>query len=157
MGIVEGLVNKANAGLKEKVQEGLKYASQAVDYALTMPLDAKSRATLTNVKGKIGEMSKVLSKYDTAIKNYNSAMKIVHAAADLRGDIRADPQRSARAFGKLFSGIGELSHYLPPPINGYFGIFKDAENFFVTLQAQMQPDVHFRGANKQILDADPVP
>ena len=73
-----------------------------------------------------------------------TGIKIVKAVSDLRGNIRDNPQRAAKAFGKLFSGIGELASYLPFPINSYIGIFAEAEDFFENIRVLTQPEVHFR-------------
>ncbi len=73
-----------------------------------------------------------------------SVVRITQAVYDLRGNIRDNPQKAAKAFGKLFSGIGELANYLPFPVNSYLAIFAKAEDFFENVRANMQPEVHFR-------------
>ena len=79
-------------------------------------------------------------------------MKIVKAVSDLRGNIRDNPQRAAKAFGKLFSGIGELAEYLPFPISSYLSIFADAEDYFETVRVLTQPEVHMNPAVRDVID-----
>ncbi len=99
---------------------------------------------LQEFRSRIDKTVEVLSLPDTVVKNYMTAMKIVQAVADLRGNIRQNPQRAAKAFGKLFSGIGELAHYLPFPVNSYIAIFAEAEDFFENIRVQMSPEVHMK-------------
>lgn len=127
-------VRKQLKGDLEKASEYLGYAEHFVD----------DGHKLIEYRGKVNEVVKVLSMPDTAVKNLMSAVKITQAVYDLRGNIRDDPQKAAKAFGKLFSGIGELASYLPFPINSYLAIFAEAENFFENIRVQMQPDIHFK-------------
>lgn len=138
---------------KEKLQNTLEYASSALDVAETF-VDSRDKVSkIQGFKGKIDKMSKMLSLPETVIKNYHSALKITRAVADLRGNIRDNPQKAAKAFGKLFSGVGELAPYMPFPISSYVGMFADAEDFFENLRVQMQPEVHFREKGiKEIID-----
>ena len=100
-------------------------------------------------KSKIDTTVKVLNAPETAasvINDLKSTMQIAKAVSDLRKIkyLHNDPERAAYAFGRLFAGVGKLSKYLPPPVNGYFEIFADAEMFFVNTRAKMQPEVHMR-------------
>jgi hypothetical protein len=129
---------------KKELKDALSDASMALKVAENLVDSEEKRALIRLYRGKINEVSHMLSKFNTTIKNYHIAKKIVSAVSDLQGNIRDNPQKSAKAFGKLFSGIGQLSHYLPFPINSYFAIFADAENFFENLRIQMQPEIHFK-------------
>lgn len=129
---------------KENLKEMLDYASSAPDIAETFTDSRSGLAKIRNLKGKLGTMSKVLTTPETVIQNVHSVIKISRAIGDLRGNIRDNPQKAAKAFGKLFSGIGELAPFMPFPISSYVAIFADAEDFFENLRVQMQPEVHFR-------------
>lgn len=127
--------------VKEKIINSLEFTSQALEVAESFIDDVDK---LSDYRAKIDKTVEILSLPDTIIENYGSAMKIVKAVSDLRGNIRDNPQRAAKAFGKLFSGIGELAEYLPFPINSYLAIFADAEDFFENVRVQRQPEIHFR-------------
>lgn len=127
----------------DNASAGLEDVSTSLNFAEVFA-DASVASKLENYRSKLVEMAEKLALPGTAIKNYQAAMKILEGVNGLRGKIRDNPQAAAIAFGKLFSGIGELAKYLPPPINGYFGIFADAENFFETLRVKTQPEVHFK-------------
>ena len=127
--------------MRGKLVSALNDASGYLEIAEYFVNDADR---LSAYRSKINEVSNVLSLPDTVVKNYLSAVKIIQAVSDLRGDIRKNPQRSAKAFGKLFSGIGELAQYLPFPVNTYLEIFAGAEDFFENIRANMDMSVHFR-------------
>ncbi len=96
---------------------------------------------------------KILKLRDTIVKNYNSGKKIAEAISILKrmGSSLDNQQAAAQAYGKLFSGIGELAEYLPPPINSYLAIFADAEDFFENIRVQADPKIHIRGDNLKAL------
>jgi hypothetical protein len=100
-------------------------------------------------KSKIDMTVKVLNAPETAasiINDLKSTMQIAKAVSDLRKIkyLHNDPDRAAYAFGRLFAGIGKLSKYLPPPVNGYFEIFADAEMFFVNVRRNMSEKTHMK-------------
>ena len=100
-------------------------------------------------KGKIDMTVKVLNAPESAravINDLKSTMQIAKAVSDLRKIkyLHNDPDRAAWAFGRLFAGIGKLSRFIPPPVNGYFEIFAEAEMFFVNIRRAQDPRVHMR-------------
>lgn len=119
---------------------------KASGYLNAMEYVVDERYKVAEYRSKIDKTVEVLSLPDTVSQNVMSALKIARAVDDLRkiGYLQNDPTGAALAFGRLFAGVGELARYLPPPVNGYFEIFADAEMFFVNLRAQMQPEVHMR-------------
>jgi len=144
MGLLDDLLKPLplfSNDLRKQLKNNLEKASEYLGYAEYFVNDGHK---LIEYRGKIDEVVKVLSLPDTAIKNVMSVVKIAHAVSDLRGNIRDNPQRSAKAFGKLFSAIGELANYMPFPINTYLALFAEAENFFENIRVQMSPEVHFR-------------
>ena len=139
----------------------LKTASSYVDKAKYVPgFDkyteklAKYQEGVDAVTGKIAEAKNICSKIDSVLKIRNS-IKTLNSI----GDIRNDRAGSAKAFGQLLSGVGELADdlHLPYPVSAYIGLLKGADDFFETLRQEMDPSVHIKGDNKKILDADPTP
>ncbi len=128
---------------KNELIEDLEFASSNLKIVYSSDKDSIYKSA----KG-LEDIIKILKLQETAVKNFHSAKKIVEAISALKkiGSIRDNQEAAAVAFGKLFSGVGELAEYLPPPINGYIGIFKDAENFFSNVRANMQPGIHLREA-----------
>ena len=94
--------------------------------------------------------AQVLALPNTIVTNINSARKIYDALDSLKGSIYKNPTGSAKAFGKLFAGVGELARYLPWPASSYVGMFADAENFFVDMQTKIVP--HMRPSHKRVAD-----
>ena len=149
---------------KAKVLEALDSAAENLsDVETAMILasyfgDEKIGKELSVYGGKVGEFAGHLARPGSVIKNFQAAMKISQAVVNLRGKISDNPQAAAKAFGKLFSGIGELASYLPfPGAREYLGFFKGAENFFENIRVMSQIEVHIKGENKQALDSDPTP
>lgn len=121
---------------KKRLQQDLERASDALMIAEAFVDDIE---TLRGYRSKVDEIVHMLSLTDTVISNVRSAIKIYGAVSDLRGNIRNNPEKAAKAFGRLFSGIGELAQYMPFPISSYLGIFKDAENFFENVRQNTRP------------------
>lgn len=147
MGIFDAITQPANLEILWKTKGDLiKNLEKASSYLEYMEIGMDERHKIGKYKGVIDETVKVLKLPDTAYSNVKSALKVARAVSELNkiSYIHQQPERAAIAFGRLFAGIGELSHYLPPPINGYFEIFAEAEHFFTSLRAKMQPEVHFK-------------
>ena len=53
--------------------------------------------------------------------------------------------------------FGKLVEKLPPPANAVGTLIAEMGKIFHKIVANMQPEVHIRGENKQILDEDRVP
>lgn len=51
--------------------------------------------------------------------------------------IVGNPQRAAKAFGRLFKHVGVLAAYLPPPLNTYADFLAGFEDFFSDMQKTM--------------------
>jgi hypothetical protein len=132
--------------LKIDRQHLISNLERASVYLENMEYVVDERHKVAEYRSKIDKTVEVLKFPDTAYRNTKSALKIAMAVRELSKIryIPNDPNRAALAFGRLFAGIGELAHYLPPPVNGYFEIFAEAEMFFVNLRAKMQPEVHMR-------------
>lgn len=149
---------------KKKVLEALESAAanlSDVETAIKLSryfADDEIGKKLGKCGEKVGEFAGYLALPETVVKNFQAAIKITTAIAGLKGKISDNPQGAAIAFGKLFSGIGELASYVPfPGARAYFEFFKGAENFFENIRVKTQPEVHFNGDNKRAVDADPVP
>ena len=149
---------------KKKVLEALESAAENlndVETVLTLSsyfANDEIGEKLGVYGGKISEFAGHLALPGTVVKNFQAAIKITTAIAGLKGKISDNPQAAAKAFGKLFSGIGELASYLPfPGARAYFEFFKGAENFFENIRVKTQPEIHFKNDNKRIIDDDPVP
>lgn len=142
---------------REKVLEALESASESlgdVSTALAFAeffANEEIGAALSGYGKHISEFAGHLSKPGTIIKNFQAAMKITEAITGLRGKISDNPQAAAKAFGKLFAGIGQLASYMPFPFSMYLEIFAGAEDFFVNLQKAIVP--HTRGTNQRVNDA----
>ncbi len=130
-----------SSDIRKQLKSNLETASAYLGYAEHFVDDGHK---LVEYRQKVDHVLSVISAPDTAIKNLVSVAKIAQAVSDLRGSIHDNPQRSAKAFGKLFSGIGELARYLPFPVNTYLELFAEAEDFFENIRVQMSPEVHFR-------------
>ncbi|HQY67009.1 MAG TPA: hypothetical protein PLD38_06985 [Pyrinomonadaceae bacterium] len=130
---------------KQRLQENLEFVSASLT-AVDILDDAGSAhlQKLGEIKGALDKTIDVLSFPETAIKNIGAAIEISYAISDLRGDIRSNPQRSAKAFGRIFAGLAVFSQYMPFPVSMYFSIFEGAEDFFENLRIQMQPEIHMR-------------
>ena len=131
---------------RQELAKNLATASGYLEHA-EMIFDEKHK--IGAYKSKIDMTVKVLNAPETAasiINDLKSTMQIAKAVSDLRKIkyLHNDPARAAWAFGRLFAGIGKLSKYIPPPVNGYFEIFAEAEMFFVTIMRQRDPRVHMR-------------
>jgi hypothetical protein len=129
--------------VRGQLVNALEKASRYLEYTEYI-VDDQNSEIIANYRGKLDKVVEVLELPNTLKRNYLTVVKIISAVSDLRGDIRANPQRAAKAFGKLFAGVGELAAYLPPPINTYLEIFAEAENFFEDLRVKMQPEIHMR-------------
>src|SRR5215218_8700425 len=123
-------------GMQTSKQDLIKNLEKASVYLGYMEYAVDERHNIANYRGKIDKTVEVLKLPDTAYSNIKSALKIARAVSDLSKIryIHNDPEKAAYAFGRLFAGIGELAQYLPPPVNGYFEIFAEAEMFFVNMR-----------------------
>lgn len=134
---------------QKKVLEALDSASENLGDVSTALRFAEFFAD-DEIGGVLGTYSEHVSGFaeklampGTVIKNFQSAMKITSAVTGLKGKISDNPQAAAKAFGKLFAGIGELASYLPfPGVGMYLEIFAGAEDFFENIRVQTQPEVH---------------
>ncbi|MEP7212839.1 MAG: hypothetical protein ABI791_07180 [Acidobacteriota bacterium] len=132
---------------KEELIADLERASSYLG-AAEMVIDDAERISV--YRDKIDQTIQVLELPETTYKNIVSGIKIANAISDLgKINISQNPQAAAKAFGRLFSGIGELARYLPPPINGYFEIFAEAEHFFEDMRVKLDPRIHMREPGAQ--------
>lgn len=128
---------------KQELIEDLETASEYLAVAEDLIEDGNR---LTEYRCKITRTVEVLSFPDAKYKNIVTGMKIARAVSDLDhiGDIAHNLQAAARAFGRLFGGMGELARHLPPPVNGYVAIFAEAEDYFESLRVKKQPQLRMR-------------
>ncbi|MCY7345339.1 MAG: hypothetical protein LH614_03890 [Pyrinomonadaceae bacterium] len=53
--------------------------------------------------------------------------------------------------------FGKLVEKLPPPANAVGTLIAEMGEIFHIVVANRQPEIRFKGDNKRIIDADPVP
>ncbi len=135
---------------KKKVLDALSTASEHLGDVETALILSSYFANdeigdkLSEYGGTVSEFAGYIALPETVVKNFQAATKITSAVAGLKGKISDNPQAAALAFGRLFSGIGELSKYLPfPGVALYLELFAEAEYFFENIRVMTQPEVHF--------------
>jgi hypothetical protein len=148
MGFLDDLT--APVGLMSATRQELaKNLGIASGYLGAADLVFDEKHKIAEYKSAIDTTVMVLNAPETAASFFDdikSAMQIAKAVSDLRKIryLHNDPDRAAYAFGRLFAGIGKLAYHLPPPVDGYFRIFADAEMFFVNIRRARDPRVHMR-------------
>jgi hypothetical protein len=133
----------------EKLSEALYEASSYIQI-VEMAVDDITREKLSDYRLPLEKTAQVLALPNTIITNINAARKIYGALDSLKGSVYKNPTGAAKAFGKLFAGVGELAQYLPWPANSYIGLFAEAEDFFVNMQIQIVP--HMRPSHRRVAD-----
>lgn len=138
----------ASGGKKtDKLSEALYEASTYIQVA-EMAVDDITRERLSSFRVPLEKTARVLALPNATVSNINSARKIYEALDSLEGSVYKNPTGSAKAFGKLFAGVGELARYLPWPASSYIGLFAEAEDFFVNMQAKIVP--HMRPSHRRV-------
>lgn len=129
-----------SSDIRKQLKSNLETASAYLGYAEHFVDDGHK---LVEYRQKVDHVLSVISAPDTAIKNLVSVAKIAQAVSDLRGSIHDNPQRSAKAFGKLFSGIGELARYLPFPVTLILNCLPKPKTFLKTSEFKCRPKSTF--------------
>jgi hypothetical protein len=93
------------------------------------------------LNGAADRLDAIAGKLDSGLAihaNFKAVMGIYEAWNDIDpATIVRNPQRAARAFGRLFKHVGVLAAYLPPPLNTYADFLAGFEDFFSDMQKTM--------------------
>ena len=145
------LISLSTSDGKKRLVGKLEYASNMLLVAETLDSFASNDLQhLRKLRGGLNKTIEVLNMPDTVLKNLEASMQIVDAIQGLDGKISDDPVKAARAFGKLFAGLGKLAEYMPPPVRYYVQLFEGAEEFFSNMQIKIVP--HMRPTNRHVAD-----
>lgn len=145
------LISLSTSEGKQKFVSRLENASYllfAVENSGSLGVEASHK--IRQARGALNKTIEILSLPDTAINNFEAGLQIVDALNGLGGNIADDPVKAAKAFGKLFGGLGKLAAYLPPPVRYYVQLFEGCEEFFSNMQIKIVP--HMRPSNRRVAD-----
>lgn len=102
-------------------------------------------------QGKLAGISESLDKLEKLNKRalHSAALVEIYQAYNVLkqdGIILAHGEVAAQAFGKLFGGLSQLAHELPPPASCYADVLQlFSRNFFVAYRKMVRPqgEEHF--------------
>lgn len=113
---------------------------------------------LEQLRGKIGTVREAITKPFAYATTYEDGKALLAAIRRIQSiDPRTSPEAAARAWGAAMTSFGKLVEKLPPPANAVGTLIAELGRIFHQIVANMQPEVHFKGDNKRIIDADPTP
>lgn len=132
--------------LLKDFNNGLKRSQKLCEIGSIIESDPKAAERLKQAGEKFGSVTKVLG---TGLSIRSAARDIVHfidAIATLEElDIRQDPEKAAKAFGKLFASAGRLGKRLPAgPWSAYFDWLAESENFFTNMRSKIDPSERWK-------------
>lgn len=134
----KGAVSKMDSGLDKASKILDSAASKAVgDPALRKKL-LKMKAGVDNLKSVSSGVVKVLDARDKVRKVWSFS----DALDDIPDDVAANPEKAAKAFGKVFSTAGELGDLLPKgPWTPYLMFLKGFTTFFSDMRYGLVPEL----------------
>jgi hypothetical protein len=92
------------------------------------------------LNGAADRLDAIAGKIESGVgvhANLKAVLGLYEVWAHRPGHHRAQPQRAAKAFGRLFKHVGVLAAYLPPPLNTYADFLSGFEDFFSDMQKTM--------------------
>ena len=113
---------------------------------------------LGELRGKIGTIRTAITKPFEYATTYEDGRALLAALRRIQSiDPRTNPEAAAKAYGAAMTSLGRLIEKLPPPANAVGTLIAEMGKIFHKIVANMQPEVHFKGDNKRIVDEDPTP
>ena len=93
------------------------------------------------LNGAADRLDAIAGKIESGVgvhANLKAVLGLYEAWGDIDpATIARNPQRAAKAFGRLFKHVGVLAAYLPPPLNTYADFLSGFEDFFSDMQKTM--------------------
>ncbi|MCS6875134.1 MAG: hypothetical protein N2Z23_09430 [Pyrinomonadaceae bacterium] len=129
----------------ENLKTGLEYANKCLAVAESV-LEFRQRPEALQRLRKSREAINATLRVIDGIQVFRGVSRVREAIEELRriGNISRNPQRAARAFGELLSGLGELSDYLPYPANTYSKFLKESGGFFSNMLRALDPNLRWQ-------------
>ncbi len=125
----------------EKLASVLERSATAARATASYLDDAEASQALIEGAYALDEISKGLRAGRKFHKDFKALSGIYSAWNDIDGGmVRSNPQRAARAFGRLFAHTGTLASYLPPPLDSYAEFLSGFEDFFENMRDKMDPE-----------------
>lgn len=138
--------------LKDYLEKGEQYTSNAATMAYFVDLDPKSVQKMTTAADTLGKVRKTVSTTQGVCMDARAIVQI-HEAIKLLNDPainRPGSEAAARAYGQLFAGAGRFAAKLPPPANAYAAILEGCGDFFVNMQRKLDPEKRWKKQFEQI-------
>jgi hypothetical protein len=79
------------------------------------------------------------------------------AALDRVGPVANNPDAAAVAFGQLFTALGALCRFLPPPLDSYGEFLSQMGPFFSNMTTIMDPNFRVRHQDPEVRRAMRLP
>jgi hypothetical protein len=115
-----------------------KTLKRAADTARRTALFVSGQNVADALNGAADRLDGIAGKIDSGLSvhaNLKAVVGIYEAWSDIDpATIVRNPQRAAKAFGRLFKHVAVLAAYLPPPLNVYADFLSGFEDFFSDMQ-----------------------
>ena len=139
--LVQDMMEVARADSNPSSGGEARESARAARFAADLVDDAAMAQRLVESADKLDAVASKLSLGIKRKSDFEAVYGIYQAWRDLDpASIRANPQRAARKFGKLFKHAGTIAKYLPPPLDAYADFLGGFEDFFENMRDKMDPE-----------------
>jgi hypothetical protein len=130
----------------EDLKEGLEKAERLCKTGAVMTSDFQAAKRLEEAGEQFGKIGGTLETGLNVAGTVRDVIKFVAAVEEVEGlDIRAEPDKAARAYGRLFAAAGNLGKRLPDgPWSAYFELLGHMEDFFVNMRNKIDPSIRWK-------------
>jgi ribosomal protein S21 len=128
----ESEIEKTIKKFNQQLEKAQKLTELYLDYYSTLEAkDDKVLKTLTKASDYVKNATELINKSFEIKEDITLALKFINAVNEVsKVDIEKDPNKAAKAFGKLFETVGKFGKFVPGPFKYYFEFLENAGTFF---------------------------
>ncbi len=111
---------------------------------------------------RLGRVATIMRSIETGLGHLQTARELADlytalTALENAGPVARNPDAAAAAFGQLFSALGALCRFLPPPLDSYGEFLSQMRPFFSNMTAIMNPNFRVRHQDAEVQRAMRLP